>query len=80
MVKNKNIGCSKPSLPEIIEKKFNYPETFSKLGLSEQREILDYIKHEQLNLRVFEKKWYDILTKRFYAVEYRLPEISFYGI
>lgn len=80
MVKNKNIGCSKPSLPEIIEKKFNYPETFSKLGLSEQREILDYIKHEQLNLRVFEKKWYDVLTKRFYAVEYRLPEISSYGI
>ena len=65
------------NLPDIIQNKVKRKASFLELGRLEQRDILDYITDNHLSLRVFGHKWYDVLTKKFYAVEYKPGNFTF---
>lgn len=45
------------------------PAQFFELYGYDPRPVLDYIEEHKMGIRVFEKKWYDVLTKKFYATE-----------
>ena len=71
---------SKLSLPEVIKRKTNRKVSFFELELDEQRGVLDYIRQRSINIRIFEKKWFDILTKKFYVIELKPKENELFGI
>ena len=71
---------SKLSLLEVIKRKTHRKVSFFELELDEQRGVLDYIRQHSINIRIFEKKWYDILTKKFYAIELKPKENQLFGI
>lgn len=79
--KNKEVfDYSKLSLPEVIKRKTKRNVSFFELEVDEQRGVLDYIRQHSINIRIFEKKWYDILTKKFYVIEIKPIENKLFGI
>lgn len=68
------------SLPKIIKKKYGIDVHFSELETLKKRAVLDYIQKHNLNIKVFEKKWFDILSNKFYVVEYKPWEDSEFGV
>ena len=70
----KTIDYSKFSLPDVIRIKTKRKASFFELESSEQIEVIDYIRQHNINIRIFKQKWYDILTRKFYAVELKLSE------
>ncbi len=68
------------SLLEVIKKKVKCKVPFLELERDQQRSVLDYINNNHLDIRVFGYKWYDILSKKFFAIEYKSREESFLGI
>ena len=71
---------SKLSLPDVIKRKTKRKVTFFELEHDEQRGVLDYIQSHNIGLKVFGCKWYDILSGKFFAIEYLLRENSLFGI
>ena len=65
---------------DIVKKRTNKNCDFLSLEKTEQREILEYIEKYKKSIRVFEYKWYDILTNKFYANEFVLSDDSPFGI
>lgn len=72
-----NIDCSSLSLPEIIEKKTKRKASFYELNPVEQRSVLNYIEDSNIDLKIFKRKWYDVLSNKFYAVEYQPSGLFF---
>lgn len=58
------------SLSNIISEVLKKDSTFFELEKEEQREVLDYISNNNLSVKVFRKKWYDILSNKFYVEEF----------
>lgn len=77
---NEKIKNSKLSLQEVIKRKTKRKASFFELEQNDQRSILDYIQQHNIDIKIFEKKWYDILTKKFYAIELKVRENSSTGI
>lgn len=71
---------SKLSLPDVIKRKVKSKVTFFELEHDEQRGVLDYIQSHNIDIKVFGCKWYDILSGKFFAIEYLLREDSMFGI
>lgn len=67
-------------LLDIIKKKVKRKVSFLELERDQQRSVLDYIVNNHLNIRVLGYKWYDVLSKNFFAVEYKPREESMFGI
>lgn len=61
---------SKLSLSQVIRRKTRRKASFLELKSSEQIGVLEYIKNHSIPLRVFGYKWYDVLSKKFFAIEY----------
>ena len=49
---------------------------FSELETTRQIAILDYIKNHGIDLKIFGQRWYDILSDKFYVIEYKLIDKS----
>ena len=68
------------SLPDIIKRKTKRRVSFLELEHDERRGVLDYIENNKIDIRVFGYKWYDILSKKFFAIEYKPREETTFGI
>ena len=68
------------SLKDIIQKILQKDTSFLELYSGDQREVLNYIQSQNLNMRVFGHKWYDILTRKFYAIEYLPKENTLFEV
>ena len=68
------------SLPDIIKRKTKRRVSFLELEHDERRGVLDYIENNKIDIRVFGYKWYDILSKKFFAIEYKPKEETTFGI
>ena len=64
-------------ISDIIRKKTKHKCEFLELEYDEQKEVLDYILTNNINIRVFGQKWYDILSNKFIAIEYTLSNSMF---
>lgn len=71
---------SKLSLPDVIKRKVKRKVTFFELEYDEQRGVLDYIQSHNIDIKVFGCKWYDILSGKFFTIEYLPREDSMFGI
>ena len=71
---------SKLSLPDIIKRKIKRNVTFFELEHDEQRGVLDYIQSHNIDIKVFGCKWYDILSGKFFVIEYLPREDSMFSI
>ena len=58
-----NLEKRTQSLSEVIKRKIKRKASFLELGPNTQRYILDYIKNNGIDLKVFGNKWYDIDRK-----------------
>ena len=74
MKNNVKEGISKVNLQKIIDSIFQTRLEFCDLDYNQKLSILEYIYEHKINLRVFKEKYYDILTTKFYAVEYKYNE------
>ena len=68
------------SIATIVQRTVKRDVSFLELDSSEKREVLDYIKSNNLDFKTFGYKWYDILTRNFFAVEYLPKEFSPFGV
>lgn len=64
------------TLHQIIQRKTKKTVTFEELEEEEQTQVLSFIKAKKISIRIFEKRGYDVLTKKFFAFEYVLEEES----
>lgn len=64
----------KLSLPEAIKQCAKREVSFSELTWDERTEVLVFIKSHHIDLRIFGEKGYDVLSKRFFAVEFLLDK------
>ncbi len=78
MAEKQTIDYSKLSLLDVINKKVRRKATFLELDPGEKGEVLSYIQRHDIDIKVFGHKWYDILSKKFYAIEY-LPSEEVFG-
>ena len=69
---------SKLSLPDVIKRKTKRKVTFFELSHDEQRGVLDYIQSHNIDIKVFGCKWYDILSGKFFTIEYLPREDSLF--
>ena len=76
----KETSITNLSLPDIIKRKTKRKVPFLELEHDEQRGVLDYIENNKIDIRVFGYKWYDILSKKFFAIEYKPKEETIFGI
>ena len=76
----RNIEHTDCTLLDIIKKKVKRKVPFLELERDQQRSVLDYIANNHLKIRVFGYKWYDVLSKKFFAIEYKPREESLFGI
>lgn len=60
------------TLLDVIKKKVHHKASFDELESDDKRAILKYIQNKQLNIKAFGKKWFDILTQKFYAIQWSL--------
>ena len=67
---------STPTVLEAIKHTLKKDVPFDLLSSLEQGQILLVIKKEKLDLRVFEKRGFDIWSDRFFALEYVLEEAA----
>ena len=75
MAKQNNIDIQKKmSLPAAIQKSVGRISRFSNLENFEKRTVLEYIKNNKLDIKVFGEKYFDVLTQKFYAEEYLLDD------
>ena len=68
--KNIEIDYSKLTLDEIIWKRTKHKLPFRDLGDKGKASVLKYIEEHNIPIRVFYKKWFDVLSGCFYADEY----------
>lgn len=81
MKKEKNdADFSNLSLPDIIKRKTKHKTPFLDLEHDEQRGVLDFIKTHNIGIKVFGYKWYDVLSKKFFAIEYKPLEGTSFGV
>lgn len=81
MKKEKNdADFSNLSLPDIIKRKTKHKTPFLDLEHDEQRGVLDFIKIHNIGIKVFGYKWYDVLSKKFFAIEYKPLEGASFGV
>lgn len=71
---------NKLSLLEVIKKATKRKCSFFELDYHDQIDILDYIQDHNLNIKVFGRKWFDILTNKFYCIELKPREDLSFGI
>ena len=71
---------SKLSLPDVIKRKTKHKANFLELEHDDQRGVLDYIQAHNIDIKVFGYKWYDILSNKFFVIEYLLREDMMFGI
>ena len=64
----------KLKLPQVIEKITKKEMTFTELPDSQKVKVLKEIKKSKRNVKFFGEKWYDCLSKKFFASEYMLNE------
>ena len=74
------IDYSTLSLSEVIKKKTRKQASFFELEPDDKRGVLDYIQQHNIDIKVFEKKWYDVLTKKFYSIELKPREDLSFGM
>ena len=65
-------GNEELSLLKIIKKETKREVLFSDLENYEKINVLSYIYEHNLNFKIFKRKWYDILTNKFYSIEYKV--------
>ncbi len=70
MANKRKIDYSKMDLPSIVLKATKSNTSFSELGAFERDDVFRFMDKHQIAKRVFGKKWYDVLSNKFYAVEY----------
>lgn len=75
-----NIDFLSLTLPEIIKRKTRKKALFIDLDRDDQRAVLDYITAHNIDIRVFGDKWYDVLSKKFFVIEYKPVEGTFFGV
>ena len=68
------------TLPEIIEKKTKREANFFELERNEQRQVLDFISDHNIGIKVLGYRWYDILSNKFFVIQYLPKEELSYGI
>lgn len=78
MAEKQTIDYSNLSLPDVINRKIRRKATFLELVPEEKRKVFKYIKKHNIDIKIFGEKWYDILTKKFFAIEY-LPSEGVFG-
>ena len=78
MAEKQTIDYSNLSLPDVINRKIRRKATFLELVPEEKRKVFKYIKKHNIDIKIFGEKWYDILTKKFFAIEY-LPSEGIFG-
>ncbi len=78
--RNELIVEHKPSLPNVITKVVKRSANFSELNIEEQKAVLDYIDTNNVGMRVFKYKWYDILSNQFCVVEYQEDDDAAFGV
>lgn len=78
MAEKQTIDYSNLSLPDVINRKIRRKATFLELVPEEKRKVFKYIKRHNIDIKIFGEKWYDILTKKFFAIEY-LPSEGIFG-
>ena len=75
-------GVLKPSkitLPEVVKRALKRNANFFELDRFDQSKVFNYVVENHLDLRMFESKWYDILSNKFYALEYVASPDSYIG-
>ena len=68
------------SLSEVVKRRIGRNSSFFELDQWDQRAVLVFMKRHGIDVRVFQKKWFDILKGKFYAIEIRLTEERPYEI
>lgn len=74
------IDYSKLSLPEIIKRVAKAETDFLELDFYSQRLVLDFIQKHNINIKALGYKWYDILSNKFFAIEYLPSEEFFFDV
>ena len=72
--KFERIDYSKLSLAEIVERKAKTDVPFQKLPQEERQKILRFLRLNAIGKKLFDHKWYDVLSGKFYAEEYIIAD------
>lgn len=71
---------SNVSLNEIIRQQTSRDVPFFELLPQEQKSVLTFIKKQQLGIKIIDKKWFNVLNKKFYSTEYKVSYASSSGV
>ncbi len=74
MASNKRIDYSKLSLADVIESVTGNCSSFFELDRFGKSSVLSFISQHELNFRIFESIWFDVLTGAFHVAEYSLQK------
>ncbi|MCI6524679.1 MAG: hypothetical protein MR464_01740, partial [Bacilli bacterium] len=69
----------KNMLALVIKKAVKRKACFDELLPSEKKVVLNYISDKQLDVRVLDNRWFDILSQKFCVVESVLSEEDDFG-
>ncbi len=72
MGQNTLVNYSKNDIQDIIYKSLKNDKKLEELNALEINNVLEYIDKHKLNIKLFKCKYYDVLTKKFIAVEYKM--------
>ena len=78
--KKAKMDYSNTTLHEIIKSQANSDVSFSELDNLSRGMVLRFIAENHIDIKVFSKKWYDVLADKFYASEYVFDEDLPFGI
>ncbi len=68
------VDYSSMPLDEIVKRKLRKDAPFTALEPRDKQFILKFLNLNSVNIRVFGQKWYDVLGKKFHALEYVLTD------
>ena len=68
--KKQKVDYSSLSLTDVIRRKIRRKCSFFELTEPQQCEVLHYIELHKINLKIFQYKWFDIITQKFFVNEY----------
>ena len=68
--KKQKVDYSSLSLTDVIRRKIRRKCSFFELTEPQQCEVLHYIESHKINLKIFQYKWFDIITQKFFVNEY----------
>ncbi len=76
----KNIIKKETDLFAIIKKVTHKKVAFLDLENIDKNQVLRYIEQNNLDIKVFGEKWFDILSNKFYAIEFLPKSTIFLGV